>query len=304
MATSKEPRRRARSNTTVLRRDHAPCQVAWRHDGTAYERIELPAPSAEVLPGVCWGHTSEFFSPAFWKYHSHAHRETERFQRHALGRTLVEEVSACLLGGYGIPAELGWAAFVRLRDEGLLSGQAETDELERALTRPFKVGNSWRKYRFARQKAIYLRGAIKAVRRLVPTGDGKELRNQLIGITGIGPKTASWIVRNHLGSDDVAILDIHITRAGIAAGVFPETADPARAYFKLEARFLEFCAAIDEPASRVDAIMWDYMRRIFPSKNRRAGQPLGGTSHAGSDLGRGAGTTGTESRARRSALIQ
>ena len=106
----------------------------------------------------------------------------------------------------------------------------------------------------------------------MPTRDGRELRSQLVEITGIGPKTGSWIVRNHLGSDDVAILDVHITRASIAAGVFPETADPTRNYFKLEVRFLEFCAAIDEPASRVDAIMWDYMRRVFPSKTTRGSQ--------------------------------
>ena len=251
-----------------LHRKDEPCQVAWRYTGTTYERIMLPPPSAEVLPGVRWGHTAEFFSPAFWKYHSQVRRDAECFQKHALGHTLVEEVSACLLGGYGMPAELGWAAFVRLRNEGLLSGRASTDELERALTRPFKVACTSRKYRFARQKAKYLCGAINAVHALSPTRDGRQLRSQLIGITGIGPKTASWIVRNHLGSDDVAILDVHITRAGVVAGVFPKWADPARNYFEMEERFLEFCAAIDEPPSRLDAIMWDYMRRIYPVEKK------------------------------------
>ena len=274
MSPTNERRQSALPNAVTLRGEQEPCQVAWRHNGRAYECIELPPPSAEVLPGIRWGHTAEFFSPAFWKYHAQAHRDAECFQSHALGRTLAEEVSACLLGGYGMPAELGWAAFVRLRDEGLLSGQAGTDELERALTKPFKVANSSRKYRFARQKAKYLCGAINAVRALSPTRDGRQLRSQLTGITGIGPKTASWIVRNHLGSDDVAILDVHIIRAGVAAGVFPATADPARNYFTLEQRFLEFCAAIDEPPSRLDAIMWDYMRRFFPvTKNKtRSGQ--------------------------------
>ena len=258
----------AKRQTETRHIKQEPRQVAWRRKGTDYEPIELPPPDAEVLPGVRWGHTADFFSPAFWKYQSHAHRDAGRFQCHALGRTLVEEVSACLLGGYGIPAELGLAAFARLRDEGLLSGLAETDELERALTKPFKVANAPRKYRFARQKAKYLCGAINAVPALTPTRDGRRLRSQLISITGIGPKTASWIVRNHLGSDDVAILDVHITRASVAAGVFPENADPARNYFELEQRFLEFCAAIDEPVSLLDAIMWDYMRRIFPATKR------------------------------------
>ena len=273
MSVGKKRQHRSQPNVVSLLSGHDHCQVAWRHDGTVFQRIELPPASAEVLPGIRWGHTADFFSPAFWKYHSQVHRDAECFQRHALGRSLVEEVSACLLGGYGMPAELGLAAFFRLRDEGLLSGRAKTRELERALTRPFRVANTMRKYRFARQKAKYLYGAINAVRAMSPTRDGKRMRGQLIGITGVGPKTASWIVRNHLGSDDVAILDVHITRAGVAAGVFPETADPTRNYFKLEQRFLEFCAAIDEPPSRLDAIMWDYMRRAFPAKKkRRSGQ--------------------------------
>ena len=268
MSTVIEQQERAECQTATRHSKAELHQVAWRRKGADYEEIELPSADAEVLSGVRWGHTSDFFTPAFWKYQSQAHRDTKRFQCHALGNTLVEEVSACLLGGFGIPAELGLAAFVRLRDEGLLSGKATRDELELALKRPFKVANTPRKYRFARQKAKYLCGAIDAVPALMPTHDGIQLRGQLIGITGIGPKTASWIVRNHLGSDDVAILDVHITRASIAAGVFPETADPGRSYFELEQRFLEFCAAIDEPASRLDAIMWDYMRRIFPVTKR------------------------------------
>lgn len=163
-----------------------------------------------------------------------------------------------------MPAELGWAAFVRLRDEGLLCGGARAYEIERSLTRPFEVAGRLRRYRFARQKARYLHGAINETRAMSPSHEARELRSQLVRITGIGPKTASWIVRNYLGADDIAILDVHIVRAGVTAGVFPETADPARSYFELEQRFLEFCAAIDEPSSRLDAIMWDYMRRIFP----------------------------------------
>ena len=256
-----------------------PGQVAWRRNGAAYEPIELPAANADVLPGVRWGHTAEFFSPAFWKYQSQAHRDTERFQCHALGRTLTEEVAACLLGGYGIPAELGLAAFARLRDNGMLAGKATRDELERALERPFQGTHMPRKYRFPRQRARYLCAALNAVPALRQTSDSRQLRAALLDICGIGPKTASWIVRNHLGSDEVAILDVHITRAGVAAGVFPKNADPRRSYFELERRFLEFCTAIDEPASRLDAIMWDCMRRLFPLIKRA---PIKGTSRSSS----------------------
>ena len=52
------------------------------------------------------------------------------------------------------------------------------------------------------------------------------------------------------------------------AGVFPKGVDPVRNYFEMEERFLEFCVAIDEPPSRLDAIMWDYMRRIYPVEKK------------------------------------
>ena len=44
-----------------------------------------------------------------------------------------------------------------------------------------------------------------------------SLREFLLQLHGIGYKTASWIVRNFTGSDDVAIVDIHLRRAGVIA---------------------------------------------------------------------------------------
>ena len=129
------------------------------------------------------------------------------------------------------------------------------------------------------QKAKFLWHAIHAVDALPTELSPRELRDYLTGVPGIGPKTASWIVRNHLDCDEVAILDIHILRAGAAIGIFESSADPSREYYQLEERFLQFCDAIDEPASLVDALMWDYMRRIGPttavmSKPRQAELPL------------------------------
>ena len=45
-------------------------------------------------------------------------------------------------------------------------------------------------------------------------------------------------------------------------GIYDGSADPNRHYYLMESKFLEFCTAIEEPASLVDAIMWDYMRRL------------------------------------------
>lgn len=226
---------------------------------------ELPHHSTELLPGIEWGCPSEVFSPAFWKFQSKASREAYRNNSFRLGNSLIEEVAVCLLGGHGLPAELGLAAFNRLRDLDLIRKSASQIEIEAALTEPLKLNGKLRRYRFPRQKAKFLWHAFQAISDLPEGITPRCLRDLLVALPGIGPKTASWIVRNHFGADDVAILDVHILRAGALIGIFPHSADPSRHYFVLEQRFLEFCGAIEEPASIVDALMWDYMRRIGPT---------------------------------------
>lgn len=98
------------------------------------------------------------------------------------------------------------------------------------------------RYRFASQRAKYLAGTLAGLNEIDEDDLGDlELRDALCGLPGIGPKTASWIVRNRRGSDAVAILDVHIVRACVHMGVFPDKADPARHYLDLERRFLDFC---------------------------------------------------------------
>lgn len=245
-------------------------QVAWAHNGASHFSIELPSPQSEVLPGISWGFAEEIFTPAFWKYQAKANRTDKNPPSYKIGENLVEELCACLLGGYGMPAELGLAAFQRLKALGLLTGAVAADEIERALGEPFLLFNKPRRYRFTRQKSRFLASALMRLREdEIPT-DHRACRDYLTTFAGIGPKTASWIVRNQYGSDEVAILDIHILRAGTMVGIFQESADPARDYFGLEHRFLSFCRAISEPASLIDSLMWDYMRRIGPTRLRTA----------------------------------
>ena len=128
--------------------------------------------------------------------------------------------------------------------------------------KPFLVGGKRRRYRFPRQKAKYLSSALKSLLEQSVPEDSVALRDHLTTLKGVGPKTASWVVRNHLGANDVAILDVHIIRAGIHMGLYETAANPAQHYHKMERIFLDFCNAIEEPSSLVDAIMWDYMRRL------------------------------------------
>jgi len=223
--------------------------------------LELPASTDDVLPGVAWGHYDVLFTPAFWAARVWLLQQDTRFSRFRLGATLREEVAACVLGGFGIPAEVGLAAFSRLRDWGLLVSGAHENEIQQALLEPLAVGDRLIRYRFAKQRAERLAAILMHIDD-VEFDDDRTLREELLRLPGVGPKTASWIVRNHLGSDEVAILDIHIVRACVAANVFPREVNLSRDYFRLEEQFLRFATAIDARPSVLDSVMWHHMRHI------------------------------------------
>src|SRR6202020_2057977 len=101
----------------------------------------------------------------------------------------------------------------------LLQPDTEYKELQTALSVPFYMNGRMVKYRFPNQKAIFLAALLnRKDLAKIPYEDDMILREWLLTINGIGMKTASWIVRNWLCSENVAILDIHIQRAGLIAG--------------------------------------------------------------------------------------
>jgi hypothetical protein len=73
-----------------------------------------PPAGIELMPGVFWGAVDAFPTPAYWVFQSLNRRMNGAPLRYRLGRTLAEEVGACLLGGHGISAEVGLAAYERL----------------------------------------------------------------------------------------------------------------------------------------------------------------------------------------------
>jgi N-glycosylase/DNA lyase len=176
--------------------------------------------------------------------------------RHRLGATLAEETAACILGGFGQPYETGLAAFHAVRDAGMLDGAPSADRIRAVLLQPLPVGGTLRRYRFPAQRAARLAGALAFLQNCEPPRDARELRDWLTGAPGIGPKTASWIVRNQLGSDDIAVLDVHVVRAGAAAGVFDPSWTPAGHYALLEGMFLGWAAAGGVSAADLDAVIW------------------------------------------------
>lgn len=233
-------------------------------------RLPLPPPETQLMQGVRWGLFDELLTPAYWKGQAWQHAHLGTYDNHRLGRSLVDELAACLLGGYGMPAELGLAAYHRVRNLGLLRRQPTVTEVERALAEPFLVPQgATRRYRFPRLKAHHLVGSLRAIQDLDPPKSDVALRDTLVRLPGIGPKTASWIVRNHRGSNEVAIIDIHVLRAGRHVGLFPLSWRPESHYLKLEAAFLDFARALSVRPSLLDAVIWDYMRRLGPPRQAR-----------------------------------
>lgn len=224
----------------------------------------LPSPDDEVMPGVLWGSVSDVLSPAYWT--SAARTAPEAAHGFiCLDGDLAAEVGFCLLGGHGITAEVATAAYDRLAAEGVFSDEspADAERIFSALQRPLIVEGRPVRYRFPRQRSIRIAQVLVLLReRPVDTSDPRRFRSDLMRLPGIGPKTASWIVRNHTGSDDVAILDIHIVRACQAMGVFGDDIRLPRDYERLEDLFLTFARRIGVDAAVLDAVMWSQMRRL------------------------------------------
>jgi N-glycosylase/DNA lyase len=223
--------------------------------------IDLPHEKEDVIPGIQWGAAFAFPSPAYWKYQVLARRIQGSQIRYQLGKTLAEEIGACLLGGHGIPAAIGIAAFEHLKQRGAFGEKLPDDSsLLTWLGEPIQYGNKTVRYRFAKQKAKYLAAALtKLDHEPAPNHSGKALRNWLLEIPGIGYKTASWIARNWLDADDVAILDIHLLRAGQLGGFFAPKLTVERHYLELEEQFIAFSNGLGVRASELDAVIWHEM---------------------------------------------
>ena len=217
----------------------------------------------ELLPGVKWGDYCQLYTPAFWKHLYETNVTSIQIQSRSLGESLLEEVVACLLGGYGIPSEIGWLAFQRLKKDGLIYKGVALDVILKALQAPFylKEGKPIH-YRFSTQKSTYIyRFLNRKDLEFIHVLDDTSLRNWLLQVDGIGPKTASWITRNWLKSEQVAILDIHLLRAGQLMGLFKRAENVSLHYLSMEDKYLKFCQALDVLPSIMDEVIWSFMKR-------------------------------------------
>ena len=205
------------------------------------------------------------FTKSYWEVQYHL--DDSYYSNYKLGSNLKEEIVACLLGGYGFRAEIGLLAFHRIKNLRLIHSGVSLEEIENAISAPFRWNGKDVHYRFSHQKSKYIflflqRNDIEEFESLC----GSRLRDRLMTIKGIGPKTASWIARNNGNCEDVAIVDIHIYRAGRLAGFVNPKWDMQKDYYKIEESFLDFCHSIKALPSKMDSIMWNQMKE----SNKRA----------------------------------
>ncbi len=227
------------------------------------ETLNLPAASTEVFPGIKWGRFDDLFSPAYWATQAWLDTGTKKYSNYRLGRTLEEEITACLLGGYGIPSEVGMAAFQNIKDKGLISKYpSKEDEISQQLRAPVLVKGKSTYYRFYNQKAKFLSSALNILHQENPASHCHvAFRNWLKEhLPGIGWKTASWVTRNFLDSDHVAILDIHICRAGQLIGLYDKNDSVEKDYLSMEKKFINFANAIGVRPAILDTLIWRQMK--------------------------------------------
>jgi thermostable 8-oxoguanine DNA glycosylase len=231
--------------------------------GADYMERLMPAADEDLMPGVKWGDPWVVFTPAYWLSQAWMLQlESAGSSEYRAREGLVEELVFCLLGGFGITAELATAAFEACEQAGLIKRRdPDPDAWARRLLDPLDVGGRQVRYRYPNQKAKFLAAAMQQISDLQLDGaSGKSARSELMRLPGVGYKTASWVVRNVFDSDDVAILDIHLIRAGRLCGLFTDEDRVERDYLSMEERFLRFSSALGLRPAALDCLIWDGMR--------------------------------------------
>ncbi len=233
-------------------------------------RMAEPVGGQAVLSGATWQRTVRWYdpsylgTPAFWVEQT---RQRPRPATYRIGSTLLEEVALCVLGGYGITEQMAFAAFSRCQDAGLLTGELFSEKtIHMVLAEPMVVAGRARpaRYRFPRLKANRLAAAIAHLDAGTPPPPDRprDLRDWLTGIPGVGPKTASWVVRNLTRSDAIAVIDIHIRRAGVAAGVFDPAWKLPRDYQLFEEAFVAWAYLGGVGTADLDACIWSSLASL------------------------------------------
>lgn len=237
-------------------------QRIYKLSGRKLVTLELPSARDYVVSGVQWGAFTTPLTPAYWKALAWLSESATHISRPAYSRSgILEETIFCLLGGYGIKAEVAHAYFEEIVHAGVLrESTVRKDTITNILAKPTVHNGKAYRYRFPNQKGGYISRTINVLRDSEPPKDDVKLRDWLLNLPGIGLKTAGWIVRNCLNSNDVAIIDVHLRRAGQIMRLFDSRPLASSSYSYFENRFLSFAKAIEVKASSLDMLIWENIR--------------------------------------------
>lgn len=233
--------------------------------GESAQVQNLPTPENELLPGLAWGDPGVMFTPAYWlSQYWMAGLDKVKKSPYTTSSSLAEELTFCLLGGFGIKEELATAVFYNCKQSGLIAERdTNPSSWQKVLLEPVRVNGKDQRYRYPNQKSTYLAGSMQyLLENQIDNLSGIKLRNKLLEISGIGLKTAGWITRNYSDSDDVAILDIHLVRAGVISGFIDPGQTVEKHYFEMEKDFINYCSALNVRPASLDCLIWDQMREL------------------------------------------
>ena len=187
---------------------------------------------------------------------------------------LRHELVFCMLGGHGVTFELALSAadvvmaicpfesfWTEIELEKVLREELSAPQFD-----PRRKDGSLRKYRYPNRKAQLLLQARAWVLDSGGLSEGlaainceRERRRWLCSCPGIGPKSASWLLRNTGYAEHLAILDVHILRAMKEAGRLSGSRLPQN-YDEVESQFLAWCEELDAPVSALDLFLWEWQR--------------------------------------------
>jgi len=209
---------------------------------------------------VQWGRFDAFGTAAYWVDQTVRGDYANKVELLAQRADLQSETIFCLLGGYGVTAELARAAHEVVMVVLQAQPEPEPRDIETALRRP--LPGDLGRYRFPRQRANRVVEAVRRLSQYPPPKDPFLLREYLLEVNGIGPKTAAWIIRNVTGTPEVAIIDIWLIRTLTKNGIFRREWRVDRHYERYEAAFRQYAAYGLVSPGALDLCIWEQARRV------------------------------------------
>jgi hypothetical protein len=240
-------------------------------------------PEDTVTTASLAGRTTEWHP--LWMAFAQAYEELVDAPHAADEEAFRDELVFCLLGGHGVTYELTSSVLPVVRRLDIFAARWTPGRLERVIARelarpqfePRRSDGSLRRYRFPNRKARLLVAAREWLLQECPVtlqlrdlDDERGRRELLCRCPGIGPKSASWLLRNTGYASELAILDVHVIRAMREYGYAEDGITLPRDYDRLEGSFLAWCGTLDARPDAFDLFLWEWQRGTIRPHARRA----------------------------------